>query len=515
MRAAGYVLENGDSTRVTVGANSPSVLDLRLVAASPEQFSRQLTNVDWWNSMPGTDAEKDLLVRKTVNCGFCHDMERIMRSRYTAEQFLSVIRRMNTYAVDNTSACGTGSQFSCTTNPPGRAQVSALPEPLDEVSYWGADARELARYLASVNLSGGRSTWPYALKAMSRPSSKASRAVVTVFPVPRQPTVVHDLDVDSKGHVWYGDSGWGYLTRLDPKTGTFTEYAAPKNRTARPGLSPVLGVQDVQVDTEDNVWAVIGGGAMAYFDTKQETWHQFTMPAAPWAFITPFYDRHTETVWTTGRLPGPEGQGPLQAFRLNYKKGAVDAVFPIMVDGGKDVSHPQTIGVYGLQEPLVPFCYQIDRDPDDNFICADFYGSSIITVDAKTGATRRYPTPTRHAAPRRGHADEQGRFWFAEFFGDKVGLFDPNTGSITEFPLSTKYMSAYAAAPDKLGNVWASSNGSDRVVRIDPRTRERIEYLMPVYYDARTLRIDHSAPLTTVWLPNKNLGQLIRIELAE
>ena len=54
--------------------------------------------------------------------------------------------------------------------------------------------------------------------------------------------------------------------------------------------------------------------------------------------------------------------------------------------------------------------------------------------------------------------------------------------------------------------------GSDRVVRIEANTGETIEYLMPVYYDARKVVVDRSSGRTVVWLPNKNLAQLIRIE---
>jgi virginiamycin B lyase len=515
VRAAGYVLEK-DGAAVEVGASVPAIRDLRLAPASRDQLADQLTSVDWWNSMPGTPEQKDLLIRKIVNCGFCHDMTRTMRSRYTAEQMLSVISRMNTYAVDNSSGCGIGSQVVCDSRTPGRFQGSSQPAPPEKTRYWFADAQALAHYLASVNLSGGRQTWDFPLKAMPRPSAKASTAIVTVFPVPRQPSVIHDLDVDSKGNVWYGDSGWSYLTKFDPKAGKFTEYGAQQYRTAAPGRTPVLGVQDIQVDTEDNVWARVGGNKMAVFDTKAERWREFEMPATPWAFITPFYKGQTATVWTTGRVTGPEGPGPLQAFRLNFKKGVVDVAYPIMVDAsGKDFSNTRVFDVYGQEDPIQPYCYQIDRDPDDNFICADFFASNIITMDAKTGKTHVYPTPTPHAGPRRGHADEQGRFWFAEFLADKVGRFEPKGGRITEFPMSTKYMSAYAAVPDHTGSAWATSTGSDRVVRINPATREMVEYLMPVYYDARTIRVDPSTKTPTVWLPNKNLSQLIRIELPE
>jgi hypothetical protein len=38
---------------------------------------------------------------------------------------------------------------------------------------------------------------------------------------------------------------------------------------------------------------------------------------------------------------------------------------------------------------------------------------------------------------------------------------------------------------------------------------------MPVYYDARKVVVDLSAATTTVWLANKNSGQLIRVEVPD
>ena len=46
----------------------------------------------------------------------------------------------------------------------------------------------------------------------------------------------------------------------------------------------------------------------------------------------------------------------------------------------------------------------------------------------------------------------------------------------------------------------------------DAKTGATIEYLMPVYYDARKVVVDRSTGRTVVWLPNKNLAQIIRIE---
>lgn len=93
-----------------------------------------------------------------------------------------------------------------------------------------------------------------------------------------------------------------------------------------------------------------------------------------------------------------------------------------------------------------------------------------------------------------------------------MGLLDLKTGAIREFPFSAKYMSAYAVAPDARGEAWASSNGSDRLMRVNPKTGETTEYLLPVYYDARKVVVDPSTPRPTIWLANKNLAQLVRVE---
>jgi hypothetical protein len=233
-----------------------------------------------------------------------------------------------------------------------------------------------------------------------------------------------------------------------------------------------------------------------------------------WAYFPSIDSR--QTVWTTTGGFGPTAGPPLLAHRLNIRTRTVEASFHVMVDSsGHDQSGPKPVTAYGQTGKASQFCYQIERDLNDNFLCADYYGSNIITVDGKTGATHVYPTPTPDAAPRRGRTDAQGRFWFGEFWGDRIAVFDPQTGSIREFPLSTKYMSAYGATGDKHGNGWGSSNGSDRVIRANPATGETTEYLMPVYYDARSVAVDLSAATTTIWLPNKNLAQLIRIEVPD
>jgi virginiamycin B lyase len=497
IRAAGYELATPTTVVVSTTAGAPKRLDLNLSSVtSPTLLAHQLTNLEWINSMPGTPSEKDMLVRNIVNCGFCHTLERVVTSQHSAAEFLSVIQRMETYSVDYTSA--------------ERAQLWSVSPPLEGLRYNGFDAMALAQYLATVNLSGGRTSLAYPLKFMPRPKGNATHLIVTVYPIPRQPSVIHDLDVDSKGNVWYGNSGWNYIGKLDPHSGRFQEWAAPDYR-APPvaGLPPVQGVVDVQVDGGDRVWTAIGGTKMAVFDPKSERWATYDLPISTRrsGFISPFHNGE-DTIWTTGIPAGVAGSPSLQqAFRLHISSGQVDEGIPLF----RDLPPPED----PLRSGTFHGCYMMDRDSNDNFVCTDFFGSNIVYVDTLARTVSIYPTPTPWSFPRRGYFDREDRFWFGEFYADKIGVFNAKTREILEYPVPTKYISPYYARPDDRGNVWVSSNGSDRVIRLDDRTGDTVQYLLPVYCDARKLVVDRSAPRTTIWLPNKNTAQLIRVEFLD
>ena len=92
---------------------------------------------------------------------------------------------------------------------------------------------------------------------------------------------------------------------------------------------------------------------------------------------------------------------------------------------------------------------------------------------------------------------------------------DLKDNSFIEYDLEPAYISPYYARPDNQGFVWSSSLGSDRLLRLDTKTGHVVSYLMPVYYDARKVVVDERAEHTTVWLPNKNTGELIRVELLD
>src|SRR5689334_15818871 len=88
VRAVGYELEQPE--KVDIGAPEsngpkPASADLRLSKA--RDLAAQLSNGEWLTSIPGTDQEKGQL----LNCVGCHRVERIMRSKYDTEGFLTQI----------------------------------------------------------------------------------------------------------------------------------------------------------------------------------------------------------------------------------------------------------------------------------------------------------------------------------------------------------------------------------------------------------------------------------------
>ena len=158
------------------------------------------------------------------------------------------------------------------------------------------------------------------------------------------------------------------------------------------------------------------------------------------------------------------------------------------------------------------YCYMMDQDAQGNFLCTAPEASSIARSD-REGNVRLVPTPTPNAYPRRGYRDDNNQFWFTEFFADNVASIDLDTDKITEYQIQPRYISPYYARPDSTGKIWISSTGSDRLLRLDPETGKVVKYLMPVEYDARKVVVDNSADRITVWLPNKNQGQLIRVDV--
>jgi virginiamycin B lyase len=469
IRAIGYVL--GNPPDVTIAQGKTARADLRLAKAT--DLAAQLTNTEWLESMPGSDADK----RALLECQSCHTVERIVRSTHNAEEFVQVLNRMANYANNSTPLH------------PQKRVAQRTPK---------ADlVRTAANYLATINLSAG-ANWSYTLKTLPRPKGAATHVIITEYHLPRASMAPHDVLRDKSGIVWFSEFSDPAIGAFDPKTGTVTEYPIPSPKPNFP-----TGTLDLEPDSQGNYWlAMMFQTGLAKFDPRTKTVETFPIPAA----------LNTDTAQQSMVMPkGLAADGKVwtnmvnrqSVMRMDLATGAFELIDPFSA-----VASGQNKGVEHS-----PYGMVVDAKNDLYFM--DFGDTNIVRIDAKTLDPTIYPTPTPASRPRRGMIDAQGRIWFAEFAGDRIGMFDTKTTKIREYPLPDRWTSPYDAALDKEGKVWSGAMSSDRVQRLDPATGRVIEYLLPRQTNIRRIFIDNSAPRPTFWAGNNHHAAIIKLEVTE
>jgi streptogramin lyase len=476
IRAVGYDLNAPGSVEITEGKTTNADLKLEKTKDLPSQLS----SLEWAMSVPGTPEQKDKVIYQTVSCAYCHAWERIMKSNHTPDEFVDLITRMQKYYTD-------GSAVSRDNRGRGQPGPSDQVAAADQNTIWGREPfgvpkKELAEYLATVNLSGGKTAWPFEMKTLPRPKGKATRVIITQYDMPRPDTVAHDLDLDSGGTVWYTDESRMFFGKMNPKTGKFTEYALPP---VPPGNLP--GARDIQVDRDGNIWFPrrIANAAIVLTKFNPKTEEVSTI----------------EGVGTQFMALGPEGKIWAGWTRVDPKTMKVEATYgweksPNIPPG----PHRQYVDLTVVNSKGNPYA-------------PDIGGSYIIGIDAKTGEARFWQVPTPRSSPRRGRMDSQDRYWFAEYTGDKIGMFDTRTEKFQEWPMLRKYTTPYAvSAPDKNGYVYATSNMSERLIRLDPKTGEIVEYQMPTEFDSKKIAFDPTTNRSTLWMCNTRTARMMKVE---
>jgi virginiamycin B lyase len=466
IRAAGYELASPVSA--VVAEQKPTQLNLKLGKA--HDLAPQLSNGEWLASMPGTDEQKQPL----LGCISCHTLERIVRSRYKADEFLQVIRRMDTY--------GQGSM-------PQRPQVRAAARERSQAQQQAM--AKLAQYVSTINLSS-ISRWEYSLKTLPRPNGKATRVIITEYDLPRSEAMPHDAVVDSEGMVWYSDFGSQYLGRLDPKTAKAAEFPVPITKPGAP-----TGALDLGFDPDGNVWlGMMNQGSIAKFDRKTEKFQVWSAPGflenneARLAMVDAVHFNQDGKVWIGGD----------NEYQLDLKTGEWH-VIDYSRGLPKDVQLANRLSSYAVLS-----------DSRNNFYGLNLNGKYIIRIDAKTLNVTPFPTVTANSGPRRGHMDAQDRLWFAEFRGNIIGVFDTKTEQFREWTIPTSWTNPYDAVVDKQGYVWTGGMSNDHVVRLNTKTDEMTEYLLPRSTNIRRVNVDNSTNPPTFWVGNNHGAAIIKIE---
>ena len=463
-RAVGYDLE-GPKTADVVAGQTASV-EIKL--APTKNLPKQMSNAEWFLSFPGTDQQKKAL----LNCVSCHNLDRIVRSQYDAEQFVDVFNRMVGYYPGSTP------------EHPQRL-VGDARRSLGQ----GPGMKATAEYLASINLS--HETWSYQLKTVPRLTGRANRVIITEYDLPRRLVQPHDVVVDDQGMIWFSHFAEQFLGKMDPRTGQVWEYPIP---VLKPGYP--VGTLDLKPDPQGNLWiGMMYQAGVARFDKKTETFKTWAIPkewqtdAAQSGHLDPTSMHVDGKVWV-------KNSDRSQILRLDPETGQWENLGSF-----SDPSNGKRLGVYGIR-----------ADSDNNLYLLDFQSSNIGRIDAKTGKFTIYRGQIANSRPRRGAVDDQNRLWFAEYAGNAVGMFDPKTEQIQEWVLPTPWAQPYDVVRDKNGEAWTGSMMSDRVSRLDPKTGQFVEYQLPKITNIRRVFVDNSTTPVTFWIGSNHAASIIKLE---
>jgi streptogramin lyase len=468
VRAAGYDLDAPTSVDLAVNANATIDLKLR----KTEDLASQLSNGEWIASVPGTDQQKGGL----LSCLGCHTLERIVKSRHSADDFMQVLPRMQGYV--NQSI-------------PAHPQLRRAERLMEERGDQRVQVhRNLAEYLSTINLSEGPQ-WNYALKTLPRPTGRATRVVITEYDLGRETIEPHDVVVDKDGIAWYSSFGEPFLGRLDPKTGKVTEFPLPELKRDFP-----TGSLGLRADPAGNLWlGMMYQGGIAKFDPKSEKLQTWTLPAAvniDAAQVNMVSPQHSDVdgkVWT-------QNNGFAGIHRLDLASGAIETFKPFR-DAPKGEPHN---------------IYDVIPDSKNNIYFTDFRQRHIGRIDAKTGAVKLYAVPTPASAPRRGTMDTNDRLWFAEYRANRVAMFDTRREEFKEWPMPTAWTAPYDVVLDKNGEAWTGSMSTDRVVRLDPASGATVEYLLPRETNIRRVFVDNSTSPVTFWVGSNHGASIVKLE---
>jgi len=216
--------------------------------------------------------------------------------------------------------------------------------------------------------------------------------------------------VDSKGNVYAHWMLTGGLAKYDMATGKATTYRIPT-----PGAVPY----GEAIDPFDNVWlSEWNGGKMARFNTKTETWTEFTPPIFPANFRRGPQSDSEGNIWTG---IWAAGNRPAKIAKLDQKTGNW-TLWDVPYRGSQ------------------PYETSIDKDgnvwfPDTAEARPD-RGTTIGRFDPRTKAFTFYPRPQQIADSTRVYHAADGSVHYTARYGaakdtSAFGVLYPDKDKIT------------------------------------------------------------------------------------
>ena len=481
-----------------------------LTLAATDDFSHQLSGVDWMDALPA-DTREDRRLKEVfrVTCTECHQAGLALQNRFDERGWQAIIDLMGQVSYHG----WTGS---------GRSSLT--------MQYFRDD---LAAYLTKAR---GPESPPLARNIQPRPTGEAARHVVTEYDIPiaELPTELvsingsewsegivsgmrggggmHDSAVDDAGNVWITDSvanDFRTLAKVDPRTGQVTGFkltAADGRRArnshgitkARNGIlwfdtagslgrldptteefelytppQPLRVGGSPQEDGKGNIWIGNRHGALKFDPETQD----FT-----------YYQNKTigdgQTYGTAGDRLGNGWWAQFNMDIVGYANGTTGEVEEVLM---------RPPGAMDREDLLTP----ADRDFFHRIGALRFSGN-VYNPGAQ--------------APRRLSADPNGdAVWVANWWGSNLAKIDIHTRETTyhRLPIDAH---PYATVVDRNHMVWTNLGDDDSVAKFDPTTEEYTIYKLPsIGTELRHIAVDDTGG-PDVWVVYREASRAARIQ---
>jgi virginiamycin B lyase len=244
----------------------------------------------------------------------------------------------------------------------------------------------------------------------------------------------------------------------------------------------------LDIDTEGNVWFVMGGGGFA----------GITVPPL----------NYVGKIDLSGKLALYE-LPTKEALPNGIKVGKNGLVYVTEYLGNQiAVINPKTKTV--IEYPLLTQDARptaLDLDSRGNLWFNENLGYKIGRLSS-VGVIKEFSIPTPNSRPTGMVIDKNDVVWFAELNGNKIGAYRPN-GIFTEYAIPTQQSKPTAMAKDEEGAIWFSERIGNKIGRLFQGTIQ--EFALPNTNSSPFFLV--SSPEQAIWfaqLTGNRIGRLDR-----
>jgi len=255
---------------------------------------------------------------------------------------------------------------------------------------------------------------------------------VKEYDVPNENAVgIHSAYPGPDGNVWLGEFGINKIGKFDPKTEKLTEYADAYT-PGKEGLVAGGSKHTVRVGPDGIAWA--SGTRISRLDPKTGKFTDFSEPTYGVELDKDGNCWFSEynAVGKIGKIDGktlevktwnPPGSGTVYSRRIQVDS---DGIVWFSQSGAGQIGRfdpkTETFKNYALPGPNAsPYAMNLDRNHDVWY--SSEYLDEVGRLNTTTGKVTEYPFPHAEITSREYFLDAQGRMWYATPSNNKVGYF--------------------------------------------------------------------------------------------